>query len=161
MIGDVGMRNSKVDKATNKVTIASRIRKRVTVRGTKLNTELHRSHNSALITKSSTSKKIMNIFFLGDVEAIRGRGDLNPKKVAKWTKISHEELVAKVGLNKGNIVRAVISDDHVINIEKEKSPTTRRRVNKQRGTMITGKKPAVVTTEAKRSNQARGACLRP
>ncbi|XP_040245347.1 uncharacterized protein [Aegilops tauschii subsp. strangulata] len=104
----------------------------------KLNVELHRSHNCALITKSSTSKKILNILFLGDVETIRGRGDLNPKKIAKWTKISHEELVAKASLNKGNVVRVVTSDDHVINIEKEKSPTTRRRVNKQHDIMITG-----------------------
>ena len=68
-IGDVRTRNSKIDKIANKVTIASGIRKRVTIRGTKLNVELHRSHNGALITKSSASKKILNIFFLGDVEA--------------------------------------------------------------------------------------------
>ena len=73
-------------KTANKMTIASGIRKRVTIGGTQLNIELHRSHNRALITKSSAIKKILNIFFLGDVEAIRGRGDLNPKKIAKWGK---------------------------------------------------------------------------
>src|SRR4051812_1123767 len=129
-IGDVRTRNSKIDKTANKVTIASGIRKRVTIRGTKLNVELHGSDNSALITESNASKKILNIFLLGDVEAIRGRRDLNPKKIAKWTKISHEKLVAKTSLHKGNVIRVVTSDDHVINIEKEKSPTTRRRVNK-------------------------------
>ena len=129
-IGDVRTRNSKIDKAANEVTIASGIRKRVTIRATKLNVELHRSHNGAVITESNSSEKILNIFLLRDVEAIRGRGDLNPKKIAKRTKISHEELVVKAGLNKGNIVRVVTSDDHVINIKKEKSPTTRRRVNK-------------------------------
>jgi hypothetical protein len=138
-IGDVRTRNSKIDKTANEVTIASGIRKRVTIRGTKLNVELHRSHNCALITESSARKKILNIFFLGDVEAIRGRGNLNPKKIAKWTKISHEELVAKASLNKGNVVGVVTSDDHVIDIEKEKSPTTRRRVNEQSGIMITGR----------------------
>ena len=35
-IGDVRTRNSKVDNDANEVTIASGIRKRVTVRGTKL-----------------------------------------------------------------------------------------------------------------------------
>jgi len=138
-IGDGRTRNSKIDKAPNEVAIASGIRKRVTVRSTKLNVELHRSHNSALITESGTSKKILNIFFLRDEEAIRGRRHLNPKKIAKRTKIRHEELVAKASLNKGNVVRVVTSDDHVVNIQKEKSPTTRRRVNKQRGIMITGR----------------------
>src|SRR3990170_220329 len=138
-IGDVRTCNSKIDKTANEVTIASGIRKRVTIRGTKLNVELHRSHNCALITESSARKKILNIFFLGDVEAIRGRGDLNPKKIAKWTKVSHEELVVKASLNKGNVVRVITSDDHVINIEKEKSPSTRRRVNEQGGIMITGR----------------------
>ena len=79
-IGYVRTRNSKIDKAPNEVAIASGIGKRVTVRSTKLNIELHRSHNSALITKSGTSKKIRTIFLLGDVEAIRGRRNLNPKK---------------------------------------------------------------------------------
>jgi hypothetical protein len=115
-IGDVRTRHSKIDKTANEVTIASGVRKGVTIRGTKLNVELHRSHNSALITESSARQKILNIFFLGDVEAIRGRGDLNPKKIAKWTKISHEELVAKASLNKGNVLRVIASDDHVINI---------------------------------------------
>ena len=56
-IGDVRTRNSKIDKAANKVMIASGIRKRITIRGTKLNIELHRSHNSALITESSAARR--------------------------------------------------------------------------------------------------------
>ena len=76
-IGDIGTRNGKVDKAANKVTIASGIRKRV---------------------------------------AIRGRRNLNLKKIAKGAKIRHQKLVAKAGLNKGNVVRVVAGDDHVIEI---------------------------------------------
>ena len=113
---------------------------------------------NALISKSNTSKKILDILFLGYKKAIRGRRDFNPKKVAKRSKIRHKKLLTKTSLYKGNILRVVASDDHVINIEKKKSPTTRRRVNKQRGNMITR---AAVTTEAKRSNQVRGAYLRP
>jgi hypothetical protein len=86
-------------------------------------------------TKSSTSKEILDILFLGDIKAIRSGGNLNPKKVAKRTKISHEELLAKMGLNKGNILRIIASDDHIINIEEEKDPSSRRSVNKQRGIM--------------------------
>jgi hypothetical protein len=43
-------------------------------------------------------------------------------------------MLTKTGLNKSNILRVIASDD-VINIEKEKSSPTRRRVNKQRGIM--------------------------
>jgi hypothetical protein len=59
-----------------------------------------------------------------------------------------------MSLNKGNILRIITSNDHIINIEKEKSASTRRSVNKQRWIMSAGEKPAAVTTEAKRSNQA-------
>jgi hypothetical protein len=104
----------------------------------KLDIELQRSLKSALITKNSTSKEILNIFFLGDMKAIRSGGNLNPKKVAKRTKISHKELLTKTGLNKGNILRIIAGDDHIINIEEEKSPSSRRSVNKQRGIMSAG-----------------------
>jgi hypothetical protein len=45
------------------MVIARRIRKRITIRSTKLNIELYASLNSALITKSCTSKEILDIFF--------------------------------------------------------------------------------------------------
>jgi hypothetical protein len=44
------------------------------------------------------------IYFLGDIEAIRGGGNVNPKKVVKRTKIGHKKLLTKVSLNKGNIL---------------------------------------------------------
>jgi hypothetical protein len=97
----------------------------------KLDIELHRSLNNALITKSSTSKKILDILFLGDIKTIRSGGNLNPKKVAKMTKISHKKILMKAGLNKGNILRVIAGDDHVINIEEKKSATMRRSVDKQ------------------------------
>jgi hypothetical protein len=106
-----------------------------TIRSTKLDIELHRSLNSALITKSSTSKEILDILFLGDIISMRSGGNLNPKKIAKRTKISHEELLAKTGLHKGNILRIITGDDHIINIEEEMGLPSRRSVNKQRGIM--------------------------
>jgi hypothetical protein len=129
-IGSIGSSDSKIDKAPNKMAIARRIRKRVTIRSMKLDIELHRSLNSALITKSSTSKEILDILFLGDIKAIRSGGNLNPKKVAKRTKITHKELLVKTGLNKGNILRIIAGDNHIINIEEEKGPSSRRSVNK-------------------------------
>jgi hypothetical protein len=41
------------------------------------------------------------------------------------------------GLNKGNILRIIASDDHIINIEEEKVLSSRRSVNKERGIMST------------------------
>jgi hypothetical protein len=82
-IGYIGSSDNKIDKISNKMAIAHRIRKRVTLRSTKLDIELHRSLNSALITKSSVSKEILDILFLGDIKAIRSGGNLNPKKVAR------------------------------------------------------------------------------
>jgi hypothetical protein len=40
-----------------------------------------------------------------------------------------------MGLDKGNVLRVVTSDDHVINIEEKKSPTTRRCMDKERKVM--------------------------
>jgi hypothetical protein len=54
-----------------------------------------------LITKSSTSKEILDILFLGNKKSIRARGNLNPKKVTKRTKIGHKKLVTETGLDKG------------------------------------------------------------
>jgi hypothetical protein len=133
----VRMSDNKINRTPNKMAITRRVRKRITISRTKLNIKLYRSLNSALIPKSSTSKKILNILFLRDRKAIRSRGDLNPKKVAERTKISHEKLITKMSLNKGNILRIITSNNHIINIEKEKSASTRRSVNEQRWIMST------------------------
>jgi hypothetical protein len=137
-IGYIRASDSKIDTAPNKMTIACRIRKGITIRSTKLDIELHRSLNNALVTKSSTRKKILDILFLGDIKTIRSRGNLNPKKVEKRTKISHKKILTKAGLNKRNILRVIAGDDHVINIEEEKSATTRRSVDKRCRIMSTG-----------------------
>jgi hypothetical protein len=44
-------------------------------------------------------------------------------------------MLTKTGLNKGNILRVITGDDHVINIEEKKSASMRRSVNKERGIM--------------------------
>jgi hypothetical protein len=54
-------------------------------------TELHRSLNNSLITKSSTIKEILDILFLGNKEAIKDRRNLNPKKIEKMTKIRYKK----------------------------------------------------------------------
>src|ERR1041385_556145 len=130
-VRNVRTSNSKIDKTPDKMSITSRVRKRITVRSTKREIELHGSLNSTLISKSDTSKKILNVPFLRNKESINRGGNLNPKKITKQTKIRHEKLLTQTSLNKGDILRVVTSDDHVINIEKKKkSATTRRTVNK-------------------------------
>jgi hypothetical protein len=71
-----------------------------------------------IITKSSTSKKILDVLFLGDIKIIRSGGNLNPKKVAKRTKISHKKILTNAGLNKGNILRVITG------VKSKKRPTT-------------------------------------
>jgi hypothetical protein len=129
-IRNVRMSDSKIDKTPNKVTITCWFRKRITVTRTKLDIEIHGCLNSTLIPKSSTHKKILDILFLEDRKTIRSGGNLDPKKVAKRTKISHKKLVTKTGLNKGYILRIITSDDHIVNIEEKKSASTRKNVNK-------------------------------
>src|SRR3954468_19734282 len=82
-VGNVRTSNSKIDKTPDKMSIASRVRKRITIRSTKREIELHGSLNSTLISKSVTSKKIPNVPFLGNKESIHSGGKLNPKKIMK------------------------------------------------------------------------------
>jgi hypothetical protein len=58
-----------------------------------------------------------------------------------------------MSLNKGNILRIITSNDHIINIEKEKSASTRRSVNKQRWIMSAGRETS--------SSYHRGKALKP
>jgi hypothetical protein len=145
--------DSKINKTPNKMAITHQVRKRINISRTKLNIKLHRSPNNALIPKSSMSKKILNILFLGDRKTIRSGGNLNPKKVAERTKISHKKLITKTSLNKGNILRIITSNDHIINIEKNKSASTRRSVNKQRWIMSAGRETS--------SSHHKGKALKP
>lgn len=81
--------------------IARQIRQRITITGMKVNIELYRSLDSAVITSSDTSKEVLNLLLLlRDIQAIRGRGNLNPKEAAKRTKISHEKLLTETVLEK-------------------------------------------------------------
>jgi hypothetical protein len=74
------------------MTIGLRIRHGIAIRGTKVNIEIHRSIINSLITKSSTSKETLYIILPRDKEATGGRGNLNPKKLAKKTKVSHNKI---------------------------------------------------------------------
>jgi hypothetical protein len=60
--------------------ISCRIKERITIRSAKLNIELCRSLNGMLITKRSTSKKILDILFLGDINPSEVEETSIPKK---------------------------------------------------------------------------------
>jgi hypothetical protein len=107
------------------MTITSRILQRFTISGHKVNIELHESLSRPMISKRSTITKILNILLLRQKEPLRRGGDLNPKKVPQRTKITHKKLITKSSLNKSNILKVITSDDHVIHVKNEKSPTTR------------------------------------
>src|SRR3954468_16390011 len=100
-VRNVWTSNSKIDKTPDKMSIASRVRKRITIRRTKRDIELHGILNSMLISKSGTSKKILDVPFLENKESINSGGNLNTKKITKRTKIRHEKLLTQASLNKG------------------------------------------------------------
>jgi hypothetical protein len=104
--------------------ITIRILKRPTIDRHKVTIELHGSLSNPMISKRSSIKKILNILLLRQKEPLRC-GDLNPKKVSQRTKIRHKKQITKTSLNKGNILRVITSDDHVMHVKKEKSPTMR------------------------------------
>jgi hypothetical protein len=108
----------------------SRILKRLTISGCKMNIEFHGSLSSLVISKRSSIENIMNILLLRQKEPLRC-GDLNPKKVHQRTNIRHKKLITKMNLNKGNVLRVITSDDHVIYVKKEKSPTMRWHMDEE------------------------------
>jgi hypothetical protein len=60
-----------------------------------------------------------------------------------------KKLITKTSLNKGNVLMVITSDDHVIYVKKEKSPTMRWHMDKKSWIMSDAKKPPAVITEAK------------
>jgi hypothetical protein len=116
------------------------ILKRFTICGHKVNTELHGSLSSLVISKRSTINKIMNILLLRRKEPLRRGGDLNPKKVPQRVKIRHKKLITKMSLDKSNILRVITSDDLVVHVKKEKGHTTRWHVDKKSWIMSAGGK---------------------
>jgi hypothetical protein len=139
-VWNVGSSDIKVNKTPYNMTITSRILRRFTISGHKVNIEPHGSLSRPMINKRSTIKKILNILLLRQKEPLRREGDLNPKKVPQRIKIKHKKLITKTSLNKSNILRVITSDDHVIHVKKEKSPTTRWHVDKESQIMSAGGK---------------------
>ena len=68
-MSDVRTSDPKVDGTTDKMSVVSRISKRLTISGQQLNTKLHGCVNCAVIGESSTREKILNVLLLGEVDA--------------------------------------------------------------------------------------------
>jgi hypothetical protein len=132
-VSDIRTGDPKVNKTSNNLPIASRISKWSTISGSEVNIELHKSINSAVICESRTGEEILSVLLLREKNTIRRGGDLKTKEVTKGTQIRHEECLTEMLLHKGNKLRVVTRDDHVINIEKKKGATTGRSVNKRAG----------------------------
>jgi hypothetical protein len=63
-VSNVRSNDTKVNKTPYNMTITSRILKRLTISGHKVNIELYGSLSSPVISKRSTIKKILNILLL-------------------------------------------------------------------------------------------------
>jgi hypothetical protein len=96
-----------------------------------------------VISKRSPIKKPLNVFLLREIEALLSRGNLNPKKIPKRTKIRHKKLFNKMCLHKGYIPRIIPYNNHVININNENIPTTRWCVHKQNDIMNIGRETSI------------------
>jgi hypothetical protein len=152
-ITNVRTSDTKIDKTTSEVTIASGILKRNIVSGTKTSVKLHRSVHRAVISKTRTIKKIMNVLSLGEVVVIRCGCELSPKKVAKRTQVRHVKQLIETSLNKGNILRIIPRDEYIIHIEKNKGTITRGSVNEKSRIMLTSNKTS--------NNDNQGEALKP
>jgi hypothetical protein len=64
-IRNVRTSDAEIDKAIDKVTIASGLLKRDTICGTKTSMKLHRSVHRTVISMTNTIKKVMNVLSLG------------------------------------------------------------------------------------------------
>jgi hypothetical protein len=98
------------------------MRTKTTVSGTKTSVKLHSSVHRAVISKTHTIK-IMNVLPIGKVVVVRCGSDLITQEVAKRTQVRHVKLLTKTSLNKGNILRIIPYDEHIIHIKKNKSTT--------------------------------------
>jgi hypothetical protein len=139
-VWNVRSSDTKVNKTPYNMMITSRTLKRFIISGHKVNIELHGSLSSQVISKRSMIKKILNILLLRQKEPIRRGGDLNPKKVPQRAKIRHKKLITKTSLDKSNILRVIIIDDHVVHVKKKKGPTMRWHVDKKSQIMSVGEK---------------------
>ena len=107
-VSDVRTGDPKVNKAPNKLTIASGISKWCTVSGSEVNTKLHRSVNSAVISETRSRNEVLSVLLLREENTIRCGGDLKTKEVKKGTQVRHKECVIETLLHKGNVLRAVM-----------------------------------------------------
>jgi hypothetical protein len=132
-IENVRSSDVEIDKATDEVTMVSGILKRNIVCGMKVSVKLHRSVLRAVISKTGTINKIMNILSLREVVASRCGCDLNLKKVTKKAQVGHVKLLTKMTHNKGNILK-------IIYVKKNKGTSTGGSVNEKSKIMLTGSK---------------------
>jgi hypothetical protein len=152
-IKNVRSSDAEIDKATDEVTIASVILKRNTIYGTKANVKLRRSVHRAVISKTHTINKIMNILSLGEVVAGSCGCDLNLKKVTKKGQVEHMKLLTKTTHNKDNILRTIPYDEHIIYVKKNKGTSVGGSVNKKSRIVLSGSKT--------NSGNNRGEVLKP
>ena len=153
--------NSEIDQITNQLTIMSSIEYRFTIQGCELCIVFQESGNNLVVGDTDFREKIRSIFSLGKIISIKGWGNLKPKKIAESAQIFHLKMLTKEVLRRANTCRIIFSNNHIINIKKNKSDTNRGSSDKESSVIGLKVKPYWATIELNFSNQAWGACLRP
>ena len=71
------------------------------------------------------------------IVSIRGRYNLKPKKIAESAQIFHLKMLTKEVLKRADTDRIISSNNHVINIKKNKSDTSKGSLNEESSVMRT------------------------
>ena len=68
---------------------------------------------------------------MGKIVSIRGSGNLKPKKIAESSQIFHLKMLIKKVLKRADTCRIISYNNHVINIKKNKSDTSKRSLDEE------------------------------
>ena len=134
---NIRMSNSEIDQTTNQLTIVSSIRYWFTIQGFELCIVFQGSGNSLFVGDIGFGEKIKSIFSLGKIVAIRRWGNLKPKKIAESAQIFHLKMLTKEVVKRTDTCRIISSNNHIINIKKDKSDTNRGSLDKESSVMRT------------------------
>ena len=113
------VRNSEIDKTANKLSIKSCILKWFFISSIEFSIRLDGHFCNLTISEICSSKKIIGIFRLAQVETIwRGR-NLEPQKITKRAKVFHFKLLSKNIFKVLNSNSIIANDNHVIYIKQK------------------------------------------
>ena len=129
--------NSEIDQTTNQLMIASGIRYRFTIQGCEFYIVFQGSENSLVVGDTDFGENIRSILRLGKIVSIRGWSNLKPKEIAESAQIFHLKMLTKKVLKRVDTYRIISSNNHIFNIEKNKSDTSKGSSDEESNVMRT------------------------